>query len=279
MAVNTDNIVENRPLIVGLATALEKVLVLPKQIPVEHVPLFFRIPGSQVSIHSWGVFLGEIDLLESSAAIGRNGVEKIRFVRIAGERLANLELKLAQNLVDRQRLNELEKENEVLRATIGAGLDLEYRYEPSEIVGIGGGEVRLVGGENKGFEEGMSVVAEGVLVARLKNVSEAVSEAWLLTNEESRVAARLTTGRNTGLVVGEEGKLYLDDVQQRDEVKVDDLVVSTGLDGVIPNLVIGEVEDVGEVESSVTRRVLIRQPKVVGLADYVFVVMVKEAND
>ncbi len=104
-------------------------------------------------------------------------------------------------------------------------------------------------GGRQGVEPGMSVVGGGAaLVGRVSEVGPRTAKVRLLTDSESGVAALLQTTRATGLVVGQpDGTLQMQFIPQEAEVRVGDVVLTSGLGGVLPKgLVIGQVTAVEE---------------------------------
>ena len=102
-------------------------------------------------------------------------------------------------------------------------------------------------GAQQGAEPGMSVVSGGAgLVGRISEVGPRTAKVRLLTDVDSAVAAILQTTRGTGLVVGQpDGSLQMAFIPQEEEVKVGDIVLTSGLGGQMPKgLVVGQVTDV-----------------------------------
>ncbi len=106
-------------------------------------------------------------------------------------------------------------------------------------------------GTQQGAEVGMSVVSGGAgLVGRISDVGPRTAKVQLLTDPNSSVAALLQTTRGTGLVVGQpDGSLQMRYVPQEEEVSVGDIVLTSGLGGLMPKgLVIGQVTAVQQRE-------------------------------
>jgi len=106
-------------------------------------------------------------------------------------------------------------------------------------------------GSQQGVKMGMPVVSRGAgLVGRVAQVSPRAAKVQLLTDADSRVAVLLQTSRVTGLVVGQpDGTLRMEYVPQEENVKVGDIVLTSGLGsdvgGLIPKgLVVGQVIEV-----------------------------------
>lgn len=99
-------------------------------------------------------------------------------------------------------------------------------------------------GAQQGVEVGMSVVSGGAgLVGRVSDVGPRTAKVQLLTDPDSSVAGLLQTTRGTGLVVGQpDGTLQMEYIPQEEEVSVGDIVLTSGLGGLMPKgLVIGQI--------------------------------------
>jgi rod shape-determining protein MreC len=102
-------------------------------------------------------------------------------------------------------------------------------------------------GAQHGVKKGDPVVGAGAgLVGRVAEVGPRTSKVQLLTDGDSSVAALLQTSRVTGLVVGQpDGSLRMRYIPQGEEIEVGDIVLTSGLGGVMPKgLVVGEVAEV-----------------------------------
>lgn len=106
-------------------------------------------------------------------------------------------------------------------------------------------------GAQQGVEVGMTVVSGGAgLVGRVSQVGPRTAKVQLLTDPDSAVAALLQTTRGTGLVVGQpDGTLEMEYIPQEEAVSVGDIVLTSGLGGLMPKgLVIGQVTEVDQKE-------------------------------
>ncbi len=106
-------------------------------------------------------------------------------------------------------------------------------------------------GARQGVAVGMSVVSGGAgLVGRVTEVGPRMARVQLLSDPDSGVAALLQATRGTGLVVGQQdGTLRMEYVPQEEEIAVGDIVLTSGLGGMMPRgLVIGQVTEVQQKE-------------------------------
>jgi rod shape-determining protein MreC len=102
-------------------------------------------------------------------------------------------------------------------------------------------------GAQHGVQRGDPVVSAGAgLVGRVAEVGPRTSKVQLLTDSGGSVAVLLQTSRVTGLVVGQpDGSLRMKYIPQGEEIEVGEVVLTSGLGGVMPKgLVVGEIQTV-----------------------------------
>jgi rod shape-determining protein MreC len=111
-----------------------------------------------------------------------------------------------------------------------------------------------------GVREGMPVVASGGVVGRVVRVASTSSRLLLLTDNASAIAATVQRSRARGVVKGKSGQLCSLEFSQRGEdVKVGDVIVTSGIGGVFPNaLPLGEVTMVRKGEYGIFQTVELR---------------------
>lgn len=168
--------------------------------------------------------------------------------------------------VENIRLKEYKAEVEQLRAMlsfvseypvvayVGAdvvGRDVCEAFPCGEVIGVDPNPylryITINVGSRHGVEQGDPVVGAGAgLVGRVAEVGPRTSKVQLLTDSDSSVAVLLQTSRVTGLVVGQpDGTLRVKYIPQDEEIEVGDIVLTSGLGGVMPKgLVVGEVTEV-----------------------------------
>jgi rod shape-determining protein MreC len=96
------------------------------------------------------------------------------------------------------------------------------------------------------------IVADGIMVGKISDVSKRTATVRLLSDRSSQTAASiLNTERTLGLAEGTSGSLLeFNYIPQNVEILVNDLVVSSGLESnVPPGLVIGIINDVVTTET------------------------------
>lgn len=116
-------------------------------------------------------------------------------------------------------------------------------------------------GSNEGVAEGMAaVIGDGILYGTVDRVAEHTSVIRLTTDRSSAIPAAVLNKRRTiGLVRGQEGAiLMMDFVPQDAVIDMNDIVVTSGLDGGMPEgLILGTVSDVVAQESAPFKQAII----------------------
>jgi rod shape-determining protein MreC len=215
--------------------------------------------------------LDPLQRLFSGVVEGTGGVfSTVREVRDLRAENEELRAQVDALKVENVRLREYEAEAQQLRALLNFASDYPISThlgaevvsrEACEDYPCGdtlGGEpnpylryVTINVGAQQAAEVGMSVVSGGAgLVGRISEVGPRTAKVRLLTDPDSAVAALLQTTRGTGLLVGQpDGSLQMKYIPQEEEVRVGDIVLTSGLGGLMPKgLVIGQVTAVQQRE-------------------------------
>ena len=201
-------------------------------------------------------------------------------VRELGARVDELQAQVDALTVENVRLREYEAEVQQLRALLNfaseypisapLGADVIGReacdtFPCGEVVGTEPNPylryVTINVGTLQGVEIGMPAVSGGaVLVGRVAQVGPRTAQVELLTDPDSSVAALLQTSRVTGLVVGQpDGTLHMEYIPQEENIDVGDIVLTSGLGGVMPKeLVIGQVTEVEKLDYALFQTAIVR---------------------
>lgn len=215
--------------------------------------------------------LGPLQRVFWSVFEGAGGVFRgVREARELRSEVEELQAEADALKVENVRLREHEAEAQQLRALlnfaseypISAHLGAEVvsreaceAYPCGEVVGLDPNPylryVTINVGAQQGARVGMSVVSGGAgLVGRITEVGPRIAKVQLLSDPDSAVAALLQSTRASGLVVGQQdGTLQLRYVPQEEDIMVGDIVLTSGLGGLMPKgLVIGQVTEVQQRE-------------------------------
>lgn len=168
-----------------------------------------------------------------------------------------LKEKFNQTVIDRTELELLKQENEFLKKELDFLENSVYDYQIVKIIGretsLGEDTVIINKGSDSNIEIGFPVILSGerknhgYLIGKITQVKKTISHVALITSPKSLIAAKvLTSTGTTGLIKGERGlTLKMDLIPADKEIKINDLIVASGLEDKIPEgLIIGEVEGI-----------------------------------
>lgn len=176
------------------------------------------------------------ELRESVKVMNRN-VQEIQDALIANERLKKL----------------LDLKSSLTVASVAANVIGEESAPWFRTIVIDRGGV-------DGLEEGMPVVATSGIVGRIVKVAPNSARVLLLTDHASAIAATIQRSRARGVVKGKGGgACSLEFALREEDVKVGDVVITSGIGGVFPKgIAIGEVSMVRKGEYGMFQLVDIR---------------------
>lgn len=186
-----------------------------------------------------------------------------------------------------ERVDALEQENAELRQLVqSSATDTAQLAEYQAILGIAeDADLEVIGasvigesisnfewavfidrGSNDGVTEDMPVIGPSGLVGRVVSVFDTTAKVMLIIDPDSKVAARLSSTRETALIEGQrEELLRFSLVSPEAEIVPDEIVETSGYqldDGYTgiypPGIPIGVVARVEHLEDGVTVRVLVR---------------------
>jgi rod shape-determining protein MreC len=147
----------------------------------------------------------------------------------------------------------VEAENNILRESLGFLKKNNYKYlvcnviSREDVLDFSGRTVTITidKGSRDGIFPGLGVVSsKGVIVGKVVEVKDDISEVYLTNNTKCKLAATVINQENTnGITEGELGlTIKMKFIPQDKEVKTGDLAITSGLEQGIPRgLVIGRV--------------------------------------
>lgn len=111
-----------------------------------------------------------------------------------------------------------------------------------------------------GFSCGMAVCNSGGVIGQIVEVSATTSTVQLITDEGSGVSAMIQSTRAQGMLQGQpDGSLRLSYVSTESDVKVGDIVITSGIGGVYPKgLPLGTVSSVEKSDNDVYYTIVVR---------------------
>ena len=117
---------------------------------------------------------------------------------------------------------------------------------------------------NKGAQDGVSegdvvVTAEGFLVGKIQKVMRNFSRVLFVSDSEFKITVKVMSSGTAGIARGAlGGGMYLDFIVQEDEIKEEDVLISTGSDLFPPALIIGSVDYIETNTTQIFKKVRIR---------------------
>jgi rod shape-determining protein MreC len=193
------------------------------------------------------------------------------------------------NAALRARLVALEEENLQLReALVASGrleriaeirADFEVPMLPCELVGVDPSpwfhSVLIDRGRDHGVRSGMPVISEHGLVGLVTETSTRAAKAMLVLDRQSAVDGIIQRSRSRGIVRGRgTSELEFEFIARGSDVRVGDVVISSGLGGVYPKgLRIAEVVLVAEPGSGLMQTAKLAPSVDFGRLEQVFVML------
>lgn len=182
-------------------------------------------------------------------------------------------------------MEELRQENERLTAL----LDIQSQYQidgaTGRVIGTGSDaysrDITVNVGSNSGVEPGQAVVGPSGLVGQVTEVSPLTCRVRLITDPQSGVSAYLQSSRDQCVVKGAvDGLLYLEYLDDAVQVKVGDVVVTSGMGGSFPaGITIGTVTNVVNQAGTSDRTVIVSPLSTADALEEVTVVFSSSVGD
>lgn len=186
----------------------------------------------------------------------RNYIEAPQDVTRLMQRNAELESQVSRLQAEIITLEQQLSETRILEALVDfARVNPENRYVAASVIGRDPSPfvkyVIINRGSDDGLRRGMPVVTQQGLVGRIAAVTAGAARVQLLTDPASSVNIRIEPSRAQAILLGSiTGELSLDMVPQSAEIKIGDLVLSSGLGGNYPsNILIGQIVSVRQRET------------------------------
>ncbi len=181
----------------------------------------------------------------------------------------NLEKRIAE-LTNYQALYlESLDENKKLKDTLNFSKESGFNLLASsvvagELIDSEGRDIIINRGKKDNVKNGLAVVDEqGILIGKVIEVKDNISRVCLSIGSDCDFAAAILNSNKTqGIVSGNLGlTVKMNYIPQSEEIKVDDVVISSGLEGLIPRgLVIGRVNEVKREDNDIWQEAIIESP-------------------
>ena len=189
--------------------------------------------------------------------------------------IEKLEKQASRLAVDNARLQNLEEENKQLRNYLNFAQTKKIKYVMANVVSRRDSLLIIDQGQQAGLKEGLAVVNEdGVAIGKIIKVKPQLSQVALITDKHCQLAASVMNAQKTnGLAKGELGlTISLDYIPQTENIQVNDLVVTSGLEpDIVRGLPIGRVVKIEKNSNELWQKAVLEP--VVNL-DHLTIVMV-----
>lgn len=212
-------------------------------------------------------------------AVAQSGIHAVRPRRSILKENTDLRKEVIRLRAERAMLAEAAQENIRLRAALGLKQAAKTRMIPSEIISRRESSwfdtATIDCGRRSGIGKGWAVVTASMqLVGQVLETDAYTSRIVALTEANSNVAAMVQRSRSSGVLQGRgEDYLTLSYLPKDADVKVGDIVVSSGMGQVIPKgFVIGRVVRVVQSKVMGSTTALVRPSVRFGQLEQVFVI-------
>ncbi len=158
-------------------------------------------------------------------------------------------------------INNLKNQNVLLKKQLyGKYLPSNYKYLYTEIMYYGTnntlGYTYINSGKNEGVVKGDSLVFQNYLIGVVSSVSNYYSKVSLLSNINSNIP--VLVNNVNGIITGSlSNSLVLNDITELNSISRGDVVLTSGLDGLPKDLIVGYVESVGSGNSNIFKKVFV----------------------
>ncbi len=194
----------------------------------------------------------------------------------------NLRLKEENNKLrgNAAEIDSLERENNVLRAELGVAARINSPLLLADIFSIQKTSLASVVLINKGKRDGVKknlpVIASGnVLVGIVQEVFDGSSLVSLVDDPRTQVSVRVQGLNVIGNTAGElGGKMALDLITNKEEVKENDLLVTNGLDGLPESLLVGRIDNIQPSAAGLFQKIQTRGIFDMSAGSKIFVILV-----
>lgn len=149
------------------------------------------------------------------------------------------------------KLNEVKKENEMLKQLLQFDKQKEFILKEAFIIGKNSDNLGRYLIIDKGADSGIKVgdaviVANGLLVGKLSEVSSGFSKVKLIISSDSAIASLSQESRTAGIVKGQYNlSLIMDMINPNDALNPGEYIITSGQDNIFPKgLLVGKINQV-----------------------------------
>ncbi len=212
--------------------------------------------------------------LKTSVYTGMVSIKESREIILHYSQIARIAVDAQkQNKINMElsvKIKELVIENAKLREQLGAPIPATYKIIPGKVISVSK-LMEISGGSLEQIKAGMVVVDGTTYIGKVSKVEE--FRSWVLLPHDPQSNIPVKTSRGTrGEVIGQAGEVILmDKILQKDQVFLDDLVVTSGEGGYPPNLIIGKIIHVNTDDVAPYKQAKIMSPVDYNTQTYVYI--------
>ena len=155
-------------------------------------------------------------------------------------RQLNLDLERENRLLQAElhQVEELSLQNDRLRQLLAFVDNLDHPALPAQVIGEDVSSwartITIDKGSSDGLKAGLPVVAAQGVVGRVIKIAPHSARVLLLTDSSSAIAALIQRTRTRGIAQGRGDKLSIEYALRNADIKVGDLLVTSGMGGIFP---------------------------------------------
>ncbi len=201
------------------------------------------------------------DTLSGAVQFARSIWNQYFYLVSASKENERLKKELSRVREESRQLKEVKLSNIRFRKLLGFKKAADYPFLTAEVIGKDPSPwfkaIVIDKGESEGVKKGMPVVLPEGIVGQVVEATAHYSKVLLIIDQNSAVDALVQRTRARGVIEGKsEGNFVFKYVLRKDDVKVGDIIVSTGLDGIYPKgLYIGRATEVVKRNSGIFQQV------------------------
>ena len=171
---------------------------------------------------------------------------------------------LAKAEMEKSRYLESELACQRLRKLLEMKSEVPHRMLPAKVVGLdpsGWFKTILINrGTRDGVSKGMAVITSGGVVGRIIGASRRHAKVLLIVDRSSSIDGLVQRTRSRGIVEGETSEsCRFKYIVRKADIKIEDTVISSGLDGLFPKgLRVGAISEISKPSSGLFQEVKVR---------------------
>ncbi len=180
------------------------------------------------------------------------------------------------------KLKEIERENAILRKQLKFKQQTNYRLIEADVINRDPissiQNLTINKGKKDGIKKELAVTLNGALIGKISEVSDYTSKVLLITDQTSIVNSTIQDSRATGVIKGQLGYgLKMELIPQNTVIKEGDIVITSGLGGILPKgLIIGSIDVVEKADNEIFQTATIKPTINFKNTENVFIILGKE---